>query len=279
MPRQRSKGAAGGIFAGSLLVIGIAAERFMPQSGSNRTRESVFALMTSYAGDATSAALESLEAPLEGRAVRLVALSERHLGEMDHAFRSDDDLWTWMLTAKPRSQADTVDWFERAFRDRIARTATPFAIELADGTLAGTTRFMDIRPFDGGLEIGTTLVFKRHRRTSVNTEAKLLLLGRAFDAGFLRVALKTDTRNVRSRAAIERLGATFEGVLRSYQRRYDGTMRDTALYSIVVNEWSAVQQRLEHLLEAAAAIVEPASGSTGNGTVPAAQARRRAPAS
>jgi RimJ/RimL family protein N-acetyltransferase len=193
-------------------------------------------------------AFEALAAPLEGQTVRIVPLSERHLGEMDHAFRSDDDLWTWMLTAQPRTQTDTFDWFERAFRAQIARTEAPFAIERSDGTLAGTTRFMDIRTLDGALEIGTTLVFKRHRRTSVNTETKLLLLARAFDSGFARVALKTDTRNARSRAAIERLGATFEGVLRSYQRRYDGTVRDTALYSIVVNEWSAVQERIVALL-------------------------------
>ena len=186
-----------------------------------------------------------------GRTVRLVPLSERHLGEMDHAFRSDDELWRWMLTAEPRRQLETVDWFERAFRARIARTEAPFGIEFLDGTLAGTTRFMDIRQSDGGVEIGTTLVFKRHRRTRVNTEAKLLLIGRAFDCGYVRVAFKTDTRNARSRAAIERLGAAYEGVLRSYQRRHDQTVRDTALYSIVVNEWSAVQDRLERLLDAA----------------------------
>ncbi len=189
-------------------------------------------------------AFEELAGPLEGRTVRIVPLSERHLGEMDYAFRSDDDLWRWMLTAKPRTQLDTVAWFERAFRGRIARSSAPFAIELRDGELAGTTRYMDIRAFDGCLEIGTTLVFKAHRRTSVNTETKLLLLSRAFELGYVRVELKTDTRNERSRAAIERLGATFEGVLRSYQRRHDGTMRDTALYSILVSEWSAVRERL-----------------------------------
>jgi RimJ/RimL family protein N-acetyltransferase len=214
-------------------------------AGSNRLHESVLRRMTSYAGDA---AFEALAAPLEGRSVRLVPLSERHLGEMDHAFRSDAGLWTWMLTAEPRRQLETVDWFERAFRGRIARTQAPFAIELLDGTLAGTTSFMDIRPYDGGVEIGTTLVFKRHRRTSVNTEAKLLLIGRAFACDYVRVAFKTDTRNARSRSAIERLGATFEGVLRSYQRRHDETVRDTALYSILVNEWSTVQERLEMML-------------------------------
>ena len=202
--------------------------------------------MTSPGGDD---AFEALAAPLDGRSVRLVPLSERHLGEMDHAFRSDDELWRWMLTAEPRRQLETVDWFERAFRGRIARAQAPFAIELPDGTLAGTTSFLDIRPYDGGLEIGSTLVFKRQRRTSVNTEAKLLLIGRAFECGYVRVAFKTDTRNARSRAAIERLGATYEGVLRSYQRRHDETVRDTALYSILVNEWSSVQERLERMLE------------------------------
>jgi RimJ/RimL family protein N-acetyltransferase len=190
-------------------------------------------------------AFEALAAPLEGPSLRLVPLSERHLGEMDHAFRSDDDLWTWMLAAKPRFQSDTVAWFESAMRGRVARTLATFAIELIDGTLVGTTSFMDIRPFDGGVEIGSTLVFKNHRRTRVNTEAKFLLLARAFDAGFVRVALKTDSRNARSRAAIERIGARFEGVLRCYQRRQDGTVRDTALYSILVNEWNGVHDRLE----------------------------------
>ncbi len=205
--------------------------------------------MVSYASDD---AFEALAAPLEGRGIRLVPLSERYLGEMDHAFRLDDDLWTWTIAAKPRSQVDTVDWFERASRARIAREEAPFAIELLDGTLAGTTRFMDIRPFDGHVEIGTTLVFRKHRRTAVNTAAKLLLLERAFEAGFVRVTFKTDTRNARSRTAIERLGARFEGVLRSYQRRSDGTVRDTAVYSILVNEWSSVQARLEDRLRSAA---------------------------
>ncbi len=189
---------------------------------------------------------QELDAPLSGKLIRLVPLSERHLGELDSAFRGDDDLWTWTLTAAPRTQAETVAWIERAKAARDAGARYAFAIEsIDDGTLAGVTNFLDVRRDDGVLEIGSTLIFSAYRGTRVNTELTLLLLARAFDCGFVRVTFKTDARNARSRAALERLGATPEGVLRSFQRRHDGTTRDTAMYSILVAEWPVVRAQLE----------------------------------
>ncbi len=193
------------------------------------------------AGDA----FDRLAAPIEASTLRLVTLTERHLGALDHAFRSDPELWEWTIDAEPRTQADTVAWLERAMHEHTMRTRSPFAIELPDGTLAGTTSYFDIRSYDGALEIGHTLVFKRHRRTQVNTAAKLALLTRAFETGFERVAFQTDARNARSRAAIERLGAAYEGTMRSSRRRHDGTLGDTVIYSIVASEWPQVRTRLQ----------------------------------
>ena len=191
------------------------------------------------------ASAAALGGPLAGVAVRLEPLSERHLGELDHAFRSDADMWTWMLPAQPRTQADTVAWIEDATHAHLAGTRVPFAIVGADGGLLGTTSYLDVDAKNGVVEIGSTMMFAAARRTVANTETKRLLLGRAFDSGFARVTLKTDARNARSRAAIERIGATYEGLLRSYQRRHDGTMRDTAIYSIVISDWAGVRERLD----------------------------------
>ncbi len=187
-----------------------------------------------------------LDATLSGKLIRLVPLSQTHLHALDAAFRSDDDLWTWTLAAAPRTEAETVAWIKRAQAARATAARYAFAIEdSADGTLAGVTNYLDVRPDDGVLEIGSTLIFSAYRGTRVNTELTLLLLTRAFDLGFVRVTFKTDARNARSRAALERLGAVPEGVLRSYQRRHDRTSRDTAMYSILVDEWPSIRTQLE----------------------------------
>lgn len=199
-------------------------------------------------GAARDGAFERLAAPIASEALRLVPLSEVHLVACDRAFRSDDELWTWTLEAQPRSQTETTGWFERTFTAANARERCTFAIELPTGAIAGTTSFLDIRPADGGVEIGWTHVFASYRRTFVNTAAKLAMLTRAFETGFERVSLETDSRDARSRAAIERIGATYEGTLRSYQRRHDGTLRDTALYSIVAAEWPRVRAALTDAL-------------------------------
>lgn len=128
--------------------------------------------------------------------------------------------------------------------------ALTFAVTKAgDGEAVGTTTFFDGSSSDRRLEIGSTWLGRSVWRTAINTEAKLLLLRHAFETlGCLRVQLKTDIRNERSQAAIARLGATREGVLRAHMRRLDGTQRDTVMYSIIADEWPAVQTRLEGIL-------------------------------
>ncbi|MBL1073912.1 GNAT family N-acetyltransferase [Nocardia sp. 2] len=121
------------------------------------------------------------------------------------------------------------------------------------GAILGYTSYLDARPHDAGLEIGATLYTPSVWGGVVNPEAKLLLLGYAFDtlrAG--RVQLKTDTRNQRSQQAIARLGARYEGTLRRQFRRADGTVRDSVMFSIIAEDWPEVRARLENRLRAAA---------------------------
>jgi RimJ/RimL family protein N-acetyltransferase len=123
-------------------------------------------------------------------------------------------------------------------------------VDRASGRAIGSTRFGDIEPDHGRVEIGWTWIAPAFQRTAVNTEAKLLQLTYAFETlGAGRVALKTDGRNERSQAAIARLGAVREGVLRRHTRLPDGFVRDTVYYSILADEWPAVKARLTERLE------------------------------
>jgi RimJ/RimL family protein N-acetyltransferase len=112
------------------------------------------------------------------------------------------------------------------------------------GSVVGTTSYLDVVPADERLEIGFTVYRPDVWATDVNPACKLLLMEWAFDHGFGRVQLKTDIRNDRSQAAIARLGAVREGVLRRYQRRQDTTMRDSVMFSVIADEWPRVQQGL-----------------------------------
>ena len=124
------------------------------------------------------------------------------------------------------------------------------------GAVVGTTSYLDVSLIDARLEIGFTAYAPRCWGTAVNPTCKFLLMSWAFEeAGFTRVQLKTDIRNLRSQAAIERLGAHREGVLRCYQRRQDGTLRDTVMYSVLLEEWPRVKLRLQDRLTSSS--VEP----------------------
>lgn len=113
------------------------------------------------------------------------------------------------------------------------------------GQIVGTTSFLDVAVSDARVEIGSTMYVPIEWGTDLNPTCKYLLMSYAFgELGMGRVQLKTDIRNVRSRNAIERLGARFEGVLRRYQRRADGTVRDTVLYSVIAEDWPAVRDGL-----------------------------------
>lgn len=188
---------------------------------------------------------------LSGRTIRLEPLALAHASAL--AAVADPALFRW-YTIRIESPADMTRWVEDAIASHAAGTALPFAIVLADGDRAiGSTRFMNVSRYDGRYEIGSTWIAAGHQRTAANTEAKYLMLRHAFETlGARRVELKTHANNAQSRRAIERLGAQFEGTHRNHMLMYDGTMRDTAWYSIIDSEWPPVKARLEHWLEAGA---------------------------
>jgi N-acetyltransferase len=194
---------------------------------------------------------------LEGRHVRLEPLAPTHVAALAAAAARDPSLYVWSYI--PQGLAEAAHYIESALAARAAGTAFPFAtVRCADGAVIGSTRFFDIerwnwpgghpearRALPDGCEIGYTWLSADAVRTAANTEAKLLMLRQAFEAWYVkRVCFHTDARNERSRAAIERIGAQFEGVLRAHRLASDLTPRDSARYSIVAAEWPGVRQRL-----------------------------------
>ncbi len=186
---------------------------------------------------------------LTGRFVRLEPLSEEHVPGLA-AVGMDDEIWKYMLYGPIRSEEDIRNWVRDMLERASHGTDLPFAvIDLASGCVAGATRYLEIRPEHGGLEIGGTWYGARFRRTHVNTESKYLLLEHAFeDLHCIRVQLKTDSRNERSQRAIERLGAVKEGVLRNHMILPDGYVRHSVYYSILDSEWPSVKVRLREML-------------------------------
>lgn len=152
-----------------------------------------------------------------------------------------------------RSEADLRAWIANRVAGRPSGLpALPFLLrDAATGQAFGSSSLFDLDGANRKLEVGHTWVGRSHRRTPANTEAKRLLLGHAFEAlGAVRVQLKCDARNARSRAAIERIGARPEGVLRSFQLLPDGHRRDVAFYSVLDTEWPDVRRRLDAMLQA-----------------------------
>jgi RimJ/RimL family protein N-acetyltransferase len=180
---------------------------------------------------------------LTGRYVRLEPLEERHRDDLLAAAAQDPATFQYMSSDLSAGAGAWPAYLADALRPEFVAWAT---VDAATGLAVGSTRFGDIAPDHGRVEIGWTWISPSHQRTAVNTEAKLLQLTYAFDElGATRVALKTDGRNLRSQAAIERLGAVREGVLRQHTRMPDGFMRDTVYYSILADEWPSVKARLE----------------------------------
>jgi N-acetyltransferase len=184
---------------------------------------------------------------LEGRHVRLEPLQEWHRDDLSAAAAEDPSIFRYMAT----NIAEGWDaWLREALDGVAAGTYVVWAtVDTSTGRAIGSTRFGDIAPEHGRVEIGWTWLGASHQRTAANTEVKLLQLTYAFEElGATRVALKTDARNLRSQAAIERLGAVREGALRKHIRMPDGYLRDTVYYSILDDEWPAVKARLEERL-------------------------------
>jgi RimJ/RimL family protein N-acetyltransferase len=183
---------------------------------------------------------------LAGRHVRLEPLARRHLPGLIEAAR-DPGIFQYFLTAPLGTEVEMSKWVDQILKGQAAGTDVGWVtVRCSDGRIVGATTFLDIRRHNRGLEIGNTWLAPEAQRTALNTEAKYLQLRHAFeDLGAWRVQLKTDERNARSRAAIERIGAKFEGILRKYQVRYDGFVRNTAMFAIVAEDWPAVKARLE----------------------------------
>ncbi len=186
---------------------------------------------------------------LSGRCVRLEPLGEQHADDL-LAAGSDPAIWRYLPRGPFKSIADVSTWIEGACSEMARIDGVPFAIiDLATQRAIGSSRYLAIRRAHRGLEVGWTWLGISAQRTAINTECKLLLLGHAFDdLGALRVEFKTDSRNERSRAAILRIGASFEGAFRKHMICPDGELRDSAYYSVLEDEWPQVRAKLEQRL-------------------------------
>ncbi|HEX7050857.1 MAG TPA: GNAT family protein [Longimicrobiales bacterium] len=182
---------------------------------------------------------------LDGRFIRLEPLGRTHLAALCEV-GLDEELWRWTV-ARVRTIDEMRAYIEAAITARVAGTAYPFAIvELGSGRVVGSTRFGNIDRANRRLEIGWSWIGRPWQRTPINTEAKYLMLRFAFEElECLRVELKTDALNARSRTAIARIGAKEEGTLRSHVITASGRVRDTVYYSIIAAEWPGVRTALE----------------------------------
>ncbi|QIN84807.1 GNAT family N-acetyltransferase [Rubrobacter tropicus] len=193
---------------------------------------------------------ENLTEVLEGGIVRLEPLAKRHEEGLFEAAR-DERIWAWMQYGTALGREEFGSWID----DAISRSAAGFegafaTIDIGSGEPIGSTRYLALRPGHRGLEIGWTWLAPTYWRTGANVEAKLLMLGHAFERlGCMRVELKTDRRNERSRGAMEALPAKFEGIFRKHMILPDGSVRDSAYYSITDDEWPEVEENLRRRLD------------------------------
>ncbi len=191
---------------------------------------------------------------LSGDVIEVTPVDADRDGPELYAALDDDRVWRH-LVGRPADAAE----FAGQLRAAVLGGRLPWLVRLvrdvaglAAGTVVGTSSYLDVSVPDARLEVGWTAYAPAVWASAVNPEAKLLLLGYAFDVlGAGRVQLKTDVRNARSQQAIARLGASYEGTLRRYQRRGDGTVRDTVLFSVVAEQWPDVRAALEGRVAAA----------------------------
>ena len=202
---------------------------------------------------------------LTGSVVRLEPMQLRHVDALLAAAEgADPELYRWTIV--PRDRASMTSYIEKALAWRDAGSAIPFAtVRAADGKVVGCTRLFDLERWEWPAghprhdspqpdigEIGYTWLSPGAIRTGINTEAKLLMLGHGFEAlGMARICLQTHSRNARSRAAIERIGGRFEGIIRASKLAPDHTPRDSARFSILATEWPAAKENLNRMLRRA----------------------------
>lgn len=184
---------------------------------------------------------------LEGERVALLPMQKSHITALLEA-AADPNIFAYMTPL--HSSTDVEKFVHQALEEQAAELGIPYSVydKLTD-TFVGSTRLFDISTQHRNLEIGHTWYNPQVWRTRVNTECKYLLLNHCFETlNLLRVQLKTDLRNERSQAAIARLGAKKEGILRQHRILHDGYIRDTVMFSILDTEWPEVKQRLESFL-------------------------------
>ncbi|HET6200686.1 MAG: GNAT family protein [Candidatus Acidiferrales bacterium] len=186
---------------------------------------------------------------LEGKHIQLEPLLCAHHAALAE-IGLDEDLWRW-IPVPVRTPEEMSAYIDAALAEQARGISLPFTIiERASGKTIGTTRYANIERTHRRVEIGWTWVAKPWQRTAVNTEAKYLLLRHAFETlGCIRVELKTDSLNEKSRAAILRIGASQEGIFRNHMITASGRIRHTVYFSIVDSEWPAVKARLEQRLK------------------------------
>ena len=184
---------------------------------------------------------------LIGQSVRLEPLSLAHVDELNMA-AADGVLWQLWFTSVP-APSDMEAYVSTALSRHQEGSAMPFVVRDAAGCIVGSTRYGHMEISNARLEIGWTWYAQRVQRTALNTEAKRLMLGHAFDVlGCGSVEFRTSWFNHASRAAILRLGAKQDGVLRNHMKMPDGSYRDTVVFSILANEWPMVRTHLDHRL-------------------------------
>jgi RimJ/RimL family protein N-acetyltransferase len=185
---------------------------------------------------------------LEGRHVRLEPLSPAHHAALCEV-GLDPELWE-LIPYRVATREDMAAYIQTALDAQAAASAMPFAtVHAPSGQVIGSTRYMNIDQANRRVEIGATWIAGPWRRTAVNTEAKYLMLRHAFEIlGCIRVELKTDALNLRSRNAIRRIGATEEGTLRQHIITWSGRLRDSVYFSVLDSEWPRVKQHLEQKL-------------------------------
>lgn len=182
---------------------------------------------------------------LEGEHIRLEPLSPDHFSDLA-AVAHDPALWRWTIMG-PQDEPGLRRWFDLALANAEAGTERPFAtIDRVSGRAIGSSRYLSIVPEHRRLEIGWTWVATAFQRTGTNREAKLLQLTHAFETlGANRVEFKTHSLNERSRTALAGIGATFEGVFRNHMIMPDGSIRHSAYFSVIAEEWPDVKARLK----------------------------------
>lgn len=182
---------------------------------------------------------------LEGELVRLEPMTLAHEDGLWEASR-DERTWTWLSVHQPRTREELRAYVEDALANAAAGLEMPLVtVRRADGRVVGSTRYLALKPEHRSLEIGWTWLAPEAWGTGINVEAKLLMLEHAFETlGCLRVELKTDARNERSRGAMAALPAQFEGVHRKAMLVRGGQRRDSAWYSVIDDEWPEVRANL-----------------------------------